>query len=352
MNKKKKTVFFSFVISVLILLIVCMGIVLKQFNRNKDENRDRDMSEDEYITDHFSEDCKSDYKYTAHNDTDVVYVDGTRLYRYSDGQIILDDVQIKKMIYSDMYLYVLDEKCVFYIVDMNTMNTYEAMNVTDVEYDGQNIYLSTDKGFGILCIDEASIIKDDKVTDFELMEKLEGKQNMDHYVYGDHGVYYYAGFDSHVGSNVVSTTVDNPEADAKWVDIKQSYHFANNNLSVKNGMVYVLCREYSASIKYSEEQNRIVCDVIYSLDFDANQASEVYKTENNRTRIVGFDSEKNAVYVYDVDKYQINELNLDTNQQTNICTLEKKYTSLIFEMSKDVLFVYTDNNELVQIVEL
>ena len=33
-------------------------------------------------------------------------------------------------------------------------------------------------------------------------------------------------------------------------------------------------------------------------------------------------------------------------------TLTQKYNSLIFDMSKDVLFVYTDNNELVQIVEL
>lgn len=56
-----------------------------------------DVSESKYLISHFDENCKNDFKYTAHNGDEVVYVDGDSLYRLSDKQLILENVHIVEM---------------------------------------------------------------------------------------------------------------------------------------------------------------------------------------------------------------------------------------------------------------
>ncbi|MDO5126443.1 MAG: hypothetical protein Q4D54_01685 [Eubacteriales bacterium] len=332
------------------LLILLLSFMLYGCAHNKKEYKIDDTSSDRYIIEHFKDDCKKDYKYTAHNTKDIVYIDGGKLYRYSDGMEVLDDVQIREMIFTETYLYVLDDSDELHILDMTSLVNYELSGVLQIEFDGNNLYLEKGNDGTTYYVEETQFVKDGHVIDFENMNVLDDRLYLNEYMLNN-GFLYWTNCDRKEVSVLCKKIGDTGE-NKKGIKLDDTYYISEGNLSADEENGYILYSKCSKASSYAYKQGETYCDGILALDFDKEKTTTIYETDNNLTRIIGFDSNKNYVYLYDVNSRQIQEVKLDTNQQTTICTLDKKYNSLLFEKSKDVIFVYTGNNELVQIVDL
>lgn len=356
---KNKEYILKFIVVILaFVLMFFAGKSLKAYLTQKNTQNIVDVSDNKYISNRFNDNCNSGFKYSVRNKDDILYVNGTSIYRYSDNQSILTNININKMLYTDSYLYVLDDSNALHIIDMKQSRKYELSDVEDFEYDGYNLYFQrviTPNGNPeddyIVYMPESEIIKNDAVVIFNDMYLIDGQLCVERCVYGNDGARYWTLYDEHKRSLVRKATAEQSLNESASIEISASMYFLNNSLAVTNDNTYLLCAKYNEGAgRYT--QDVIDYDIIYELDFDSKQANEIYRTDNNLNRIVGFDDEKNIVYLYDVNNNQINALDLNTNQTEKIDTLQRKYNSLIFDMSKDVLFVYTDNNELVKIVEL
>lgn len=355
-RKAGPTLFFV-VMTIQFVWLVCMfWFVFKIVGaKTKHEYKVADTSDAIYCTNHFNDNCLALSEYTACNRDSIVYVDGLNLYRLSDHQVILKNVQIRKMLYTDYYLYVLDDKDVFYIIDMETMSTYKVQNVNAFYYDNVKIYLSSTYPniSGFYGIDEESIIKNGEVVPFDQMEDVDdvAARKIKARIYDGNGYYYWTNCDRKEVS-VCRKRVEETENIKDGIRLDDDYIISDNDLSIDGENAYILYRIHSGHTKYQNTQKETYRDGIISLDFDKEKSKIVYETEDNTSRIIGFDYEKNIVYLYDVNNLSVNVLDLNTNQEETLDALPKKYNTLTFEKSRDNIFIYTYNNELVKIVEL
>ncbi|MDO5127920.1 MAG: hypothetical protein Q4D54_09265 [Eubacteriales bacterium] len=346
MSKKKVTI----IIVGILIISLAIALVLRIKNKMHKNYCATDTSQDVYLTDHFDENCRTKFKYSVCNGDDILYIDQTNLYRMSDRKIILSDINIQNMIYTDVYLYVLDMGSKLHIVNMNTLKEYVLEGVKEMEYNCGKLYFIPEGQNALFCIEETEIIRDEKTIGFAQMDFVENRVCLYDYVYEEDSTYWV----NCDGRDVFVCRSPREDSNKKiYIGLDNVYNISGNNLSFCNGNTYLLYNIKSTNTYYVEgKQDATYCDGIFVLDFNEKKAKKIYETENNLTRIVGFDAEKNIVYLYDVNNNQINALDLNTNQTEKIDTLQRKYNSLIFDMNKDILFVYTDNNELVKIVEL
>ncbi|MDO5127922.1 MAG: hypothetical protein Q4D54_09280 [Eubacteriales bacterium] len=342
------------------IFFVLLSFVLAGCKNNKvKEYVISDKSDDTYVVDRFCDTCIKYDEHIAYNDRDLVYINGQNIYHYPDNNIVMENIMVDKMIYTDTWLYVLETNDKLHVFDMESMEDYIIDSVDGLGYDGEYIYLSQSDNKDIYYHSEKDVLNNNEFIGFGKMSVLSNARwlNLDGYQY--QGDYYYwivcGNGNTSIKKHEVSVARNRISEDKKNKDgilLDDDYIISDNNLSVTGDAAYILYQRRDGNKKYTGIQGDIYCDGIVALDFDNKKSNVVYETNDNLTRIIGFDAEKKNVYLYDVNNFNINVLDLNTNQEETIDKLPKKYNDLIFDMSKDVLFVYTDNNELVQIVEL
>ena len=327
--------------------------------KTKREYKVADTSDAIYYTNHFDDNCLEMSKYTACNGDSIVYVDGSNLYRLLDNQVVLENVQICEMLYTDDYLYVLDDKEVFHIVNMESMEDYIIESVDGLDYDGEYIYLSQSDNKDIYYISEKGLLYNNEFIGFDKMSVLPNAKWLDLDEYQYQGDYYYwlNCSDGKLSSAkyriaVCRSKIMEDRENGEGITLDDEYYITENNLAIGGEATYILYQRRDMHNKYTGIQGDIYCDGIVSIDFDNKKSTVLYETNDNLKRIIGFDYEKNIVYLYDVNNLSVNVLDLNTNQEETLDALPKKYNTLTFEKSRDNIFIYTHNNELVKIVEL
>lgn len=248
-------------------------------------------------------------------------------------------------------MYVLDDGDILHIIDMDTQASYEITDVGSIEYDAIEMYLAQSGAACVYRLEESQIEGLPSVMDIRQLEVEDGFTRLQNYTYDDNdNCYSVSCFRGNVYAYRKKKAEERDEKDS--IKLKSHYAITERNISITDENVYILYQINRDINRYSGKQSDTYRDGILLLDFDKEKSKIVYETEDNLERIVGFDSEKNIVYLYDVNQNQIQELDLETEQKTEITKLSEKQDNLVFDMTKDKIFIYTDNNKLVQIIEL
>lgn len=181
------------------LFIAIIAVIINKYNKYKYKApktyQVSDVSQAVYLTKHFNRNCNSEFQYVANNESDIVYVNGDSLFRLSDNRVIFDKVQVLEMIYTDMYLYVLDHDNVLHIIDIEKSEKYEINNVVAIEYGDEKLYLSTEKDANIYYVYENSLIKDGIPVNFDQMEIEDKQKSMKNFTYDNQGNCYWVNCD-------------------------------------------------------------------------------------------------------------------------------------------------------------
>lgn len=324
-----------------------------------------DESQDFYSVSHFSGACSVNRSLTAGDGKEIVYVDGLNVYRYGDNHPILQDVYVKQIVLAYKYLYVLDDSWVLHVVDKTTFDQYVMSGVQYVGYDGETVYLKMENSQELSCISEDMIVQNHEIISREKLSVADINVNMfqEPFVRENENCYWV--YSDRRGIAVYRSKFAKEDDSVSVVRLDNSYVACSDNLFIEDGKAYILYNEfdldtYSFGVndglvnrpEFQRAQKKIVRDGVAAVNFDTGEVEKIYSTDNNYTKIIGYDISNDSLYLFDVRERQIYSLNLKNKERQSMFSLSKEYDYLIFEITENVLFLYDIEQNLITSVEL
>ena len=339
---------------------------------------------------------------TVNNSNDIVYVDGNSIYVYP-LQDKIDDLHgdIRVLSLSESFLYILYEDDVLYIYDIAA--DYKLIKqIHNIEYissfDGKVVIKKPSNEAECYYEDdlENSISLNDIICTGEKYGDSEGLYNI--YVsYIDGTPIYsdsvndssftkkaYIGYTAFINGQPLSLDGNNITIRSRMFFLKDIFYVRNGYSTIhkKGGNSYDYAK-MNTSNYFSSDSNRIffnkcvyelvqrpdynygdwahpqytfnfpqyltVNDMIIATDLETSSAYVVYQTDNNLKRIIGFDGK--SIYLIDTNTYTLSVYDLTRGTTLEIKQLPE-LTELSFEWCGEVLFVYDDNNNVADIVDI
>ncbi len=108
-----------------------------------------------------------------------------------------------------------------------------------------------------------------------------------------------------------------------------------------NTIYGVMCVSNNRKTSIDLYQNDIKKDVFFSLNIDTGDSCILYDTENNKTRIIGYDGKK--LYLFK-DNYKIYSYSLENSEEQEVMAIPKS-NDAIFDWSKQYLIVRYRNDD-------
>lgn len=351
------------VITIVLLIALCcvfLSCIVKNAKVISAMNKIEDTSNNIYYVSHFSNACDTNRSLTVTNNEELYYVDGTNVYRNSDGAVVMEDVCVKELVLTANLLLILDDSFVLHIVDTFSFVDFPMPGVQDVFYKDNKIYIQPENDYNFKCVSEDKIIDVvdfDKMSDPDIDSQLAKNASFN-------GKYSFIFFSDRRVNTIHRSTSGNDNTEDIVVPLKDAYAIDSNNLFAKSGKAYFLYNEFTYEEfaielteglaerpSFNREQYKIVCDGIAEVDFDSKKVKEIYTTEDNTTKIIGYNL-TDHVYLFDTKRRLVSSLDLQTNESKRIISVPRKYSSLIFEITNNILFIYDIDKNLISTVNL
>ena len=390
-------------ISSLLTAVFCVIIISMPFCAC-DRRSVKDNSERRFNTVHFCGSNNIYRKASVGNGSDIVYADGGFLYDYStQKKIDIIRGEIRVLALSKSALFVLYEDNILYIYDIRAAyeNTKIIRNVEYVSCFADMVVIKKPDNEAVCFHDddhESKLGLNEMICGGEKYGDSKGPYNIYlSYIDGtpvysdmvdDSGIpkKAYIGYTAFVNDQPLSLDGHNISVSARMFFLKDifyvrngystihkkgddsceytrmdtgDYYSSDTNRMFFNNCVYELVQspDYKGGewahppYIYNFPQYLTVNDRLIATDLEKACGYVVYETENNLTRIVGFNGE--TVYLFNVDSYTLSALdikNIPTDGSVVIKQLPEK-EELSFEWCEDVLFVYDSDQNVVDITE-
>lgn len=358
-----------------------------------------DKSNRTFSVSHFNGETLSLRSMTATNGSDIFYVSECDVYQYPLSQPVVSDVDdIRMLTASEHKLYILleDKNVIVYDTESKQVSRHES-DISSIEAVGSSIFLSTDRG--LFCCNEAApehmVSVSDVICAGTPMGEIDGY--FDIYCSSMDGIRIYSEGVSDVNGSPVTVsllTVTNRAQPRslddcynrrvplyyhneciyavnrghihsygekglalEYTDAKTGkYRGAIENQFIKDAVVYELLQapDYHGSewgsgpYDYNFPQEYLLHDCIYATDLNTQQNFVVYRTEDNLTRIVGFDGV--YVYLFDVRDYTLYRYDPAAEEKTELGKIPE-YDDLTFEWCGSLLFIY-NGDSVVEIADV
>ncbi len=357
-----------------------------------------DRSDRTFAVSHFSGETPALRTMTATNGRDVFYVSGGNIYQYPGSQPVVSDVDdIRMLTASEQRLYILLEDETAIVYDTEAKQTARhGRGILSIEAVGNSIFWSTAQG--LFCCDEAApeqtVSLSDVICSGTPMGEIDGyfdifcstvdgirvysegvsereggleavslltvenrsqPRSLDDYRNRRVPLYYHDGWIYGVNCGHIHAYGENGMISEHTEAKTGKYRGAIENQFIKGGVVYELLQapDYhgsewgSSPYDYNFPQKYLLHDCVYATDLNTRQNFVVYRTEDNLTRVVGFDGA--YVYLFDVQNYTLCRYDPAAEEKTKLGKLPE-YDDLAFEWCGSLLFVYSGGSA-VEIIE-
>ncbi len=379
------------------------GLIIDQFRKSEWENTSIDVSERIFATEHFNGYTSDQRILTCSNGEEIFYQDEKYIKSYSDGKNIVeieDLSKVESISASLNYLYVVyyGDLCA-YSLGKGKDWTYEGANpVSQVFVNDEQVYFDDsesslytfkeDDGIeGVKCFDSeilfSEFIAGDTTTQCRQLDEDSNiivcvdnnfEQISEWYFASPSASYFFnseinAGkIFNYNGEYIYMYGSDFYKSEAykqlewnKWISLEDSAKGEEDvlygNIAYQDNSVYELIQNmsdgpylgYYQEGSYNGPQNYIEKDSLIMADFDKNTVGQVYCTADNTIRIIGYNND--IVYLFDTNSYTISRYDLNNKKVTSLWKVSEE-DELSFEWCQEVLFVYDQNNNVVNMFEI
>lgn len=333
---------------------------------------------------------------SATNGSEIFYVNGENIFQLGKGEPVLAvEDNISNLAVSSCRLYVLYDdpkhmdhrKLVIYDISSGEVQSVQLDNIWEIAADGEYIFATLTKRSTegeqknssryIACASEnnpeevlcfypsADMISESDVPVGEIAEKVfVSGENITVYCRGQlpdlmyNYEYYYNNTCYEVNSPYCTVkNNDGTEKNFSKDGYFSSYNDDKTSRYIDGGVIYALMHQvdyepfssdWTFLPTFNAPQYDSVRDCIVAHDLEEEHTCAIYETTDNLTRIIGYNGE--AVFLFDTQTYQILAMDLATEEKDILAEIEK-HDRLGFEWCADVLFVYDEQNNVVDIVE-